>query len=619
MEEEEETLANKPKTVRKRKLYGVTDAESAAVRERLVKRIILSLTKPSYVLGQGPNNLRTENRLRLRYLLRRLVKQHNWVEASGVLSAYLKGTVKDKSPFKNRFKYSVLLELLKHVGNDYINPTRIANLYDVWMKKNGSMRDWPVEDKYEVHLDFLLYCLMQGNFDEAHQNALSLKQETGVESDPKSNLVIGLTFYELWYSCIPQEFQWRDSDLLDSPGSSQIVGTKFSNQVARSEWHNSVESHMADSNDPNNSDTSVMNDKSRPKDVEFSHDMEVSMDVDIKDHREKPVQNVQPQGFYLNSEENTGNGDPYANHGGHMQDVSSLYALGGLDSSLLPLRLPDQNSIEQFVYFHDKLLNSYYHEAVKHLQLAVDSTPSSSLALLPLTQLLLIGGQVDEALNTLHAQYSDSASALPIRLRAALLERFDPNNRLVLSRCFEDILKKDPTCHDSLAKLIRMYQNGDYSLESLLEMIALHLDATYAECNTWREFALCFYNLSLYEEDCMSSFPGKAEDAQHRSSFLSRTPHIFTKGKSGKAWRLRCRWWLKRHFSNNKLVSEIEAGDLQLLTYKAACASHMYGQEFDYVVKAHSRLEKANDRDLLLSLDMHRRNSFGFYQKFLQR
>ena len=33
-------------------------------------------------------------------------------------------------------------------------------------------------------------------------------------------------------------------------------------------------------------------------------------------------------------------------------------------------------------------------------------------------------------------------------------------------------------------------------------------------------------------------------------------------------------------------------GDLQLLTYKAACASYMYGQEFNYVAKAYFYLEK---------------------------
>lgn len=51
------------------------------------------------------------------------------------------------------------------------------------------------------------------------------------------------------------------------------------------------------------------------------------------------------------------------------------------------------------------------------------------------------------------------------------------------------------------------------------------------------------------------------------------------------------------------------AGDLLLLTYKAACASHMYGEEFNYVVEAHNCLGKENDRDLLLFLQTHMENS----------
>ena len=104
------------------------------------------------------------------------------------------------------------------------------------------------------------------------------------------------------------------------------------------------------------------------------------------------------------------------------------------------------------------------------------------------------------------------------------------------------------------------YFTGDYSLVSLLEMIALHLDATDAEYNTWKVFSSCFLRLSSYEEDCMSSCPIQNEDGHKQHFPLNKTPKIFTDGISGKSWRLRCRWWLTRHFSNSKLESEIEAG-----------------------------------------------------------
>ncbi|XP_047158115.1 uncharacterized protein LOC124828782 [Vigna umbellata] len=185
--------------------------------------------------------------------------------------------------------------------------------------------------------------------------------------------------------------------------------------------------------------------------------------------------------------------------------------------------------------------------------------------------------------------------------------------------CFENILKKDPTCSDALAKLIKMHQNGEYSLESMLEMIALHLDATDSEHNTWKVLSSCFLTLYSYEEDCMSSCPMQTKNGHKQLRSFDKTPKIFTDGTSGKSWYLRCRWWITRHFSNSKLESEIESGDLQLLTCKAACASYMYGREFSYVEKAYSHLEKENDKELLSFLDKHRGNSLGIYKKFRKK
>lgn len=59
------------------------------------------------------------------------------------------------------------------------------------------------------------------------------------------------------------------------------------------------------------------------------------------------------------------------------------------------------------------------------------------------------------------------------RLRAVLLQRFDRNNSLLLHSCFEDILKKDPTCHDALAKLNKMHQNGTFILHNFIYLYYL--------------------------------------------------------------------------------------------------------------------------------------------------
>lgn len=83
----------------------------ASSGKRNIKRIILSVTKPSYTLKRGSGrdmrSLRWEHRNKLRYLLRQLIRRQNWDEASGVLSVLLKGTHRENSLSTNRTKYWV--------------------------------------------------------------------------------------------------------------------------------------------------------------------------------------------------------------------------------------------------------------------------------------------------------------------------------------------------------------------------------------------------------------------------------------------------------------------------------------------------------------------------------
>lgn len=63
----------------------------------------------------------------------------------------------------------------------------------------------------------------------------------------------------------------------------------------------------------------------------------------------------------------------------------------------------------------------------------------------------------------------------------------------------------------------------------------------------------------------------------------------------------------------------MSSGDLELITYKAASASHLYGRDFEYVVKAFNCLEKDRNRDMLSFLQMHMQNSVGFYFNFKKK
>ncbi|KEH38654.1 hypothetical protein MTR_2g078390 [Medicago truncatula] len=406
----------KPTPRRKRK----DDASNQlSARKKKEMRIRLSLTRPSYVLRLCPKPLRTEHRRRLQYLLRRLVNQHDWVSASGVLSVYLKGTVNDASPNNNRFKFWGLLELIKHVKNYYMNPTRITNLYDIWSKKIGLMKTCPVESRYAVQLEFLLFCLMQGDVNQTESQLSVCIEQEKTDNDPVSKMMMGLTFYELWYSGIPDVFKWRDLDQIDRQENSHTEGTSFSNRVGhcqenshtegisfsnrvgQSEWYNSVESHMADSQYQCDSDSSVMGGGQISGEIGTNKDMIVSMDVDTNHRREKSHPIIEVGGFSLTSDENP------------TEDISHTN-LEKLDLWLLPLRFPDGNSLREFHFQPRDQFNDYYNNAENYLRLALNSTSFASAALLPLIQLLLIRGRVNDVLTLLENQCNSSYSVLPI-------------------------------------------------------------------------------------------------------------------------------------------------------------------------------------------------------------
>lgn len=110
-------------------------------------------------------------------------------------------------------------------------------------------------------------------------------------------------------------------------------------------------------------------------------------------------------------------------------------------------------------------------------------------------------------------------------------------------------------------------QLGNYNVESLLEMIALHLDATYGLAGTWGELASCFLGLqtilnSGYEEDCMSTVQHTNDTVGKPacSTSFNLIHPMFMKSEVRKSWRLRCRWWSSRHFSKDKYLSEVQAG-----------------------------------------------------------
>ncbi|KAL8087838.1 uncharacterized protein LOC141697523 [Apium graveolens] len=601
------TKQPKSKTPRKSKKAQEIDS-----KKRALKGIELSITKPSYNLQRGLGTLSTDLKSlrwlhlnRLSGFLRKLMGRYNWDEVYGVLSVLLKSTCKDRSPARNRTKYLAALELLKHTDGESSVQKKYQHVFETWMRKLSIHKGWQTKDRFLIQLEFILFCLTQGKTEDANQAVIWLMQEREFTDNPISNLVVGLAFCQDWYDTLCKEFPALDLRGFSVPSQSEMSEPALEMSFDNPRSH-VAEEFQEDNYTVNYSDTSIRNDK------EMECDEHKKVSIDAVSHRETPHSFHRPQSFYVHSDESDEHEE--VTFSGH---ASILYAQG-LEPWLLASRvLYSVKSLDEFLDLQKKVHNESYKGALKYLRAALDSTPPTLEALFPLVQMLLLGDKVKEAMNEVE-KFTCSDTTLYARLKASLLEHFDSNNYNYLSTCFEDALKKDPTCTHSLTRLLCMHRQGDYSAEKLLEMVALHLDATYAERNMWKEFASCFLKLSLSEEDRISTcFAGNNEILEEQSRNFNRKSVIVVDSVMGKDWILRCRWWQTRHFSRSILVSELEAGDMQLLTYKAASACHLYGRDFEYVRKVLDCLEKdGNNSDMFSFLQVHMQNSVGFYHNY---
>eukprot|EP00268_Persea_americana_P057573 TRINITY_DN6903_c0_g1_i6.p1 TRINITY_DN6903_c0_g1~~TRINITY_DN6903_c0_g1_i6.p1 ORF type:complete len:601 (-),score=113.21 TRINITY_DN6903_c0_g1_i6:168-1970(-) len=572
----------------KRKFSEAVNSDSNAVPEKPTKAVHFMQPK-----GKARyNNSLTEHRHRLADLLSKLLREHNWKEASGVLSMLMKGTSYRNFSMLTHKKYLAALEILSRSGDTHLNPIKIKHIHDIWTSKHAGGKA-VTKKRYLIQLGFALYSLTQRDIEEALDAIKFLSQAPESRLDPFVNMLAGLIFYQLWYSGIPEETQLRNSDIHMASDANGTDSNDFPyvkpEQDDCSNNHSSVA--MQDVKFPAQSDI-VKSKANRPS--EQCHHESSTSEFSMKPSAEM----VEDEALSFN-------------HDNNFIDASVSFPYD-LDASLLPIRV-GQTTLDMYSAYLERETSKEHHaNAVKHLQQALHSTPPVSAALLPLIQLLLLVDQVDEALKELEDFCQSSNSVLPFRLKASLLECVSGRQPTVLLTSYEDILKKDPTCSHSLAELIRLYKNGNYNVESLLEMIALHLDATYGLAGTWGELASCFLGLqtilnSGYEEDCMSTVQHTNDTVGKPacSTSFNLIHPMFMKSEVRKSWRLRCRWWSSRHFSKDKYLSEVQAGDWELLTFKAACASHLYEPKFEYADKVLSGLKENEDGERYLFLQMH--------------
>ncbi|KAF7099949.1 hypothetical protein CFC21_101522 [Triticum aestivum] len=237
----------------------------------------------------------------------------------------------------------------------------------------------------------------------------------------------------------------------------------------------------------------------------------------------------------------------------------------GLERTLLPLRLKHAtgSSSDCFDSYwkYKSTPNTFYADAERCLRVALHSSPPVMAALLPLIQILLLGDKLKDALCELERTCRSSTTALPFRLRGRLLEYFDQNQVSAISSCYEEALQRDPTCSYSVERLTEMHRKGEASINA-------------------------FSSLSS----------------------------VFFEQHTRESWKLRCKWWMNRHFSQNIYMSETAKGDCKLLASKASCASHMLGPGFPYVKAAKSYLSKQEAKDESGFLSRNMENSVKLLQ-----
>nr|CAB3494872.1 unnamed protein product [Digitaria exilis] len=209
-----------------------------------------------------------------------------------------------------------------------------------------------------------------------------------------------------------------------------------------------------------------------------------------------------------------------------------------------------------------------------------------------------------------------------------LLEYFDQSQVSTISSCYEESLRRDPTCSYSMERLIKMHRilclhfrclllvtPGYYNTIQLLEAIALHLDSVSGKPCIWEELALCFLRLFSNKtadyEDYMSCTNAHRDEALEA---FSKVSSFFFEGQARESWKVRCRWWMHRHFSQNAYASETLTGDCKLLVAKAACAAHLFGPEFPYVKAVGSYIAKQEALDEISLLVRNKQNSVRLLQ-----
>lgn len=148
----------------------------------------------------------------------------------------------------------------------------------------------------------------------------SLIEKKDFERDAMSNMIVGLTYRQKWYSTLPEEMVLM--------GSDQFCTSKQSKELlAYSLEHHAVNSHEAGTAFSCDSGASVRKNDILSYNTDSVGHSRPSFGIDNMQIENLP-QNPQPVDFYADSVESAGNKAPLFNYGDQMQYAAVFSALG---------------------------------------------------------------------------------------------------------------------------------------------------------------------------------------------------------------------------------------------------------------------------------------------------
>uniref|UniRef100_M8B481 Uncharacterized protein n=1 Tax=Aegilops tauschii TaxID=37682 RepID=M8B481_AEGTA len=579
------------------------------------------------------------NRGRLGRLLHNLVRTHQWRDAAGVFSVLLPGIQRPDSFEEARSILVDAMDIHRRLAQDSGNHGRrtyyhrTQKVFDVWIQR---LMWLPTSaKKHMVKLELALFYLSQGKLDDAHNATrvsrhpnsstwvvvytltsrqlsgsrdiyvtclvsteikelrasipfFSLIAKGGLQKEPTLNLIHGLISYDKWYSGLPKDMQLERFDVYNESCKISVSSNTCGENGLQDSSDDNCSIDVDDASFPACSSESSINNGNIDKKCKIPKKSRSVYPVKENDSVDSQVKEEVFSADFRSVFFNT-------------SDAPTC----GLEQSLLPLRLKHAagTSSDCFDSYwkYKSTPNAFYADAERCLKVALHSSPPVMAALLPLIQILLLGDKLKDALCELEKPCRSSTTALPFRLRGRLLEYFDQNQVSTISSCYEEALQRDPTCSYSVERLTEMHRKGYYNTTRLLERIALHLDCVNGKPSIWEELVSCFLRLfsdrTTDYEDCISC---NVEGDASIDAFSSLSS-VFFEQHTRESWKLRCKWWMNRHFSKNIYMSEtakdnevfrVVTGDCKLLASKASCASHMLGPGFPYVKAAKSYLSK---------------------------